>query len=184
QLISRFPAMMKAVDVGSSYHVGPGYVRMVTVLPKHAGPALAAASVYSWDQSVVTDFNATRPVTPAATTEIPALIADRLKMKVYTDFRNTPLQEAFEYIGDVIKTPFELDGDGLKQAGFTQVMPQTYNLGDVPALLTIDTILKKYAGERDPLVMIVDENAKKVTITVKSRATDQGLQIYDTSGAK
>ncbi|MCA9065144.1 MAG: hypothetical protein KDA96_18875 [Planctomycetaceae bacterium] len=183
QLISRFPAMMKAVDAGTSYHMGPGFVRLVTILPPHAATALAAASVYSWDQSVVTDFNVDRPSTTSVAS-IPDRIEDRLKLPVFVDFRNTPLNESLEYISDVIKTPIELDGDGLKQAAFTQVMPQTYNLGNVPALVAIDTILKKYAAERDPMVMVLAADSDRILITVKSKATDQGLPVYDTSGRK
>ena len=74
-----------------------------------------------------------------------------------------------------IKTEITIDGDAMKGAGFTQVMAQTYNLGTVPALKAIDTIFAKYAGERDPMVMIVDEAGKKILISTVSKAKADGL---------
>jgi hypothetical protein len=101
-------------------------------------------------------------------------------MKVIVDFRRTPLQEAFGYIGETIKTDVSIDGDALKGAGFTQNMPQTFDLGEISALEAIDAILEKYAKERDPLVLIVDEKNKKLILSTKVKAEADGLKPYNT----
>jgi hypothetical protein len=111
---------------------------------------------------------------------IPDKVADRLKLKVLVDFRRTPLQEAFGYIGESIKTDVTIDGDALKGAGFTQNMPQTMDLGSVTALEAIDRILQNYAKERDPLVLVVDEVGKKLLLTTKVKSEADGLKPFDT----
>ena len=103
-------------------------------------------------------------------------------MNVLIDFRRTPLQEAFGFIGESIKTEVSIDGDALKGAGFTQNMPQTMDMGSVTALAAIDRILENYAKERDPLVLIVDEKQKKLILSTKTKSEADGLQPYDTKG--
>ena len=55
-------------------------------------------------------------------------------------------------------------------------MAQTYDLGNVTALKAIDTIFQKYAGERDPMVLVVDEVGKETgvfdSVESKSGRTD------------
>ena len=102
-------------------------------------------------------------------------------MKVLIDFRRTPLQEAFGYIGESIKTEVTIDGDALKGAGFTQNMPQTFDLGTVTAQAALHEILLKYSKERDPLVLIVDEKAKKLILSTKVKAEADGLTAFDTA---
>ena len=74
----------------------------------------------------------------------------------------------------------DLQLDALKAAGFTQNMPQTFDLGTVTALAAIDRILDNYAKERDPLVLIVDEKGKKLMLSTKSKAEADGLTPFDT----
>lgn len=177
-MIGRFPAMMKALTLGTSANTGPTYARMVTLLPGKAAANLAAASLYTWNQSVMTDFSQQAPAV-AAGPKIPETIAERLKMPILVDFRRMPLQEAIAYIADEIKTPFTINGDALKLAGMTQNMPQTYNLGEVPALQALDAILSNpdYKGT---LVVVVDEASKSMQLTTRPVATEAGLPIYDT----
>ena len=61
----------------------------------------------------------------------------------------------------------------------TQNMPQTYNLGEVPALAAIDAMLSNpdYKGT---LVIIVDETTKTITLTTRPVATESGLTPYPT----
>ena len=181
KMIGRFPAMVQAFRMGTTAHVAPGMARMVTVLPQNAAANLAAASLLTWNQSLVTDFDAAMPVVKNSSTEIPARLEDRLKMKVLVIFNRTPLQEALAYIAESISTDLVLDGDGLKLAGFTQNMAQTIELGEVTALEGLDGIMQRYAKESDPLVLVVDEQKKQLLVTVKSKAAAEGLEVYDTS---
>ena len=89
-----------------------------------------------------------------------------------------PLQEAFGFIGEEIKTTIDIDGDGLKLAGFTQNMAQTFNLGEVPAIVIIDAILKQYEGK---MVISVDDTNKVITVTTQEAADAKGLTVYDTT---
>ncbi|HQZ67751.1 MAG TPA: hypothetical protein PLY87_21825 [Planctomycetaceae bacterium] len=180
QMIGRFPSMIKAMEIGTTTHIDSVGVRLVTLLPRNAAANLAAGAMLTWNQSLLTNFDDDSHLTKTEIMKIPETVAERLKMPVLVDFRATPLQEAMEFIGDSIKTEVTIDGDAMKGAGFTQVMAQTYNLGSVSALKAIDTIFAKYAGERDPMVMIVDEAAKKITISTVSKAKEDGLTPYPT----
>ena len=179
-MIGRFPAMIKALEIGTTTHIDPAGVRLVTLLPQHASANLAAGALLTWNQSLLTNFEDDSHLTKANSTKIPDKIADRLKLKVLIDFRATPLQEALGYIGDSIKTEISIDGDALKAAAFTQNMPQTYDLGNVSALKAIDTIFQKYAGERDPMVLVVDEAGKKLLFSTVSKAKADGLTTFST----
>ncbi len=181
QMIGRFPAMLQALDVGTTTHVAPSCARLVTVMPQKAAANLAAGALLTWNQSLLTNFDEDSSLTMAADMKVPDTVVERLQMKVLVDFRNTPLQEAFAYIGESIKTEVSIDGKALQGAGFTQVMSQTYNLGTVTAQEALHTILKKYAAERDPLVLIVDETNKKLMLSTKVKAATDGLTVFDTT---
>lgn len=179
-MIGRFPAMIKALEIGTTTHIDPSGVRLVTLLPRHASANLAAGALLTWNQSLLTNFEDDSHLTKNDTTKIPDKIADRLKMKVLIDFRRTPLQEALSYIGDSINTEITIDGKAFEGAGFTQVMAQTYDLGNVTALKAIDTMFEEYADERDPMVLVVDEAANKITVSTVSKAKADGLTTFDT----
>jgi len=180
-MIGRLPAMMKAVEIGTTAHIDPAGVRLITLLPQNAASNLAGAAILTWNQSLLTNFDDDPRLTTTDATQIPEKVADRLKLKLLIDFRATPLQEAFGYIGESIKTEIAIDGDALKAAGFTQNMPQTFDLGNVTALKAVDAILKKYAGERDPMVLIVDEAGKKLAFSTVSKAKAAGLTVFETA---
>jgi hypothetical protein len=180
QIIGRFPAMLQAFNVGTTAHAGPGYARLVTLLPRHAAANLAVGTLLTWNQSLLTNFEEPK-VTSTKSSSVPDKLVDRLKMKVLVDFRRTPLQEAFGYIGESIKTEVSIDGDALKAAGFTQNMPQTLDLGEVTALEALDGIIQRYAKERDPLVLIVDEDNKKLILSTKVKSEADGLTPFDTT---
>lgn len=180
QMIGRFPAMIKALEIGTTSHVDPAGVRLVTLLPQHAAANLAAGAILTWNQSLLTDFTDNSHLTRSEIQKIPDTIAERLQMNVLVDFRAMPLQEAMAYIGDSIKTEITIDGDALKAAGFTQNMPQTYDLGTVSGLKAFDTIFAKYATERDPMIMVVDEADKKILISTVSKAKADGQTPYPT----
>ena len=172
--------MMKAFEIGTTTHIDPAGVSLITLLPQHAAANLAAGAMLTWNQSLLTNFADDSHLTKTDMTKVPDKIADRLQLKMLIDFRATPLQEALGYIGDSIKTEISIDGDALKAAGFTQNMSQTYNLGNVTALKAIDTIFTKYAGERDPMALVVDETGKKLVFMTVSKAKADGLTTFKT----
>ena len=59
-----------------------------------------------------------------------------------------PLQEAVAYIAEETSLTIRLDGDGLKLAGYTQNMPQTFNVGRVPADQALAKIFSQYEKMR------------------------------------
>lgn len=184
EIIGRFPAMLQALDVGTTAHIAPSCARLITILPAHASANLAAGALLTWNQSLLTNFNDDVKVSKSDGASVPDKIVDRLQMKVLIDFRRTPLQEAFGYIGESIKTEVTIDGDALKGAGFTQNMPQTFDLGSVTAQAALHEIILKYAKERDPLVLIVDEPGKKLLLSTKVKAEADGLKVFDTAPKK
>ena len=70
--------------MGTSTNVGPGYVRLVTLLPDKAAPNLAAATLLTWNQSIVTDFSeaVVQVHLSRMGPTVPDSVVDRLKMPV------------------------------------------------------------------------------------------------------
>ena len=95
-------------------------------------------------------------------------------MKIEIDFRRTPLQDAFAYLGEETQVEFEIDGDALKLAGYTKNMPQTFYLGTVPATKALHAILNQY----DQMVIVLDESKQAVTVTTKAAAAQKGLKPF------
>lgn len=179
QLIGRLPAMMHGLALGTKISVASDFVRMTTFLPDKAAPNLAAAALFAWNQSLTTDFDGPAPVA-VVQQKIPDKVVDRLKqIKVYVDYARTPLNQVLNMISEDIKTPIELDGSALMLVGITQVEKQTMSLGDVPAITVLDRIVstEKFRGN---IVVIVDEQAKKITVTSRPSAEEKGLEIFDT----
>ncbi|MEZ6125874.1 MAG: hypothetical protein R3C49_22330 [Planctomycetaceae bacterium] len=175
-MVGRLPAMMQALNLGTSFHTDQSLVRMVTILPDKAAANLAIASLYAWNESLVTDFTVAAPVVSAAS-KIPDLVADRLKMPILIDFRQTALDDVFRYISEEIKTPITLNGPAFKLSGLTQNESQTMNLGELPAVAAFDAIFSKYKGT---MVMVVDETAKTIEVTTRPVATEAGQTIFET----
>ncbi len=180
QLIGRFPAMTKAYAVSTHATSGDRYVSLATALPERAAPNLALAALLTWDESTVTDFSkaAASPGGSKGTeTKLPDLVLDRLKqLKVEAEFTNTPLQEALKEVADECKVAIILDGDGLKDGGYTQVMKQTIKLGKVSGLEAITAMIKSSSKDRplNPMVLIIDETKKQVIISSKNYAEGKG----------
>ncbi|MCH8830245.1 MAG: hypothetical protein IID45_11775, partial [Planctomycetes bacterium] len=104
----------------------------------------------------------------------PKTIAERLLTKIEIDFRRVPLQKAFEEIAEGTGIRIELDGDALKDSGYTKNMPQTFKLGVVSAQRAVYEIVKKYKD----MVVIVDEKSKVLTVMTKKFAADKGLKPF------
>ena len=174
RVIGRFPAMMKVVSLSTLLDAGQNYVRLTTRLPQRAAPNLALAAVLSGFESLREHSSDSRPIPATVRAEPPERVADRLRQNIEIDFRRTPLHEAIAYIAKEIDVRFEIDGDALKLAGYTKNMPQTLQLGTVPATQALSSILRQYDG----MVIVVDEYEKAVSLTTRDVASEQGLKTY------
>jgi hypothetical protein len=179
QIIGRFPAMMKAVSMATHSSTGERYATLTTSLPERAAPNLAIGALFTWDESTRTDFKkaAAVPDKPKDTpSKLPDLVADRLKqLKLEVEFDRVPLQDCFKYISDECKVAIDIDGDALKAAGFTKNMPQKMALGKVTGLEGIAGILQRYAKEKIPMVLVIQEDKKRALITTKEFAEKGSL---------
>ncbi len=97
-------------------------------------------------------------------------VVAKLKTEVEAEFNRIPLQDAVKIIADKCEVEIAIDGDALKEAGFTKNMPQTLALGKVTGLEAIGAILKKYEKERVAIVLVVQEDEKKALITTSDSA--------------
>jgi hypothetical protein len=174
KIIGRFPAMLKAFSAATLTGVADRHVQLATMLPERAAPNLALGALLTWDESTRTDFTKSAPSQTAAPAKPKEKIAERLKKVIDIDFRRTPLQEAFAYIAEETKVPIDIDGDALKLSGYTKNMPQTFNLGMVPATQAIAAIFKQY----DQMVIVVDEPANLATVMTKAVAEQKGLKPF------
>jgi len=175
QIIGRFPAMTKVISLATLTEHGPRHVRLVTALPERAAPNLAIGALFTWDEGTRTDY--TRQLTPTSPAGSPTAnmtIADRLKKKIEVDFRRTPLYEAVGYIGSETGVTIDIDGDALKLAGYTQNMEQSYNLGQVDALVAMQEVLKP---PREKMCFVLDEAKNTVLLTTLPSAEQKGLKV-------
>ena len=183
-VIGRVPAMVEVFSMATVTRAEKQHIQLVTSLPDRAAPNLALGTLLAWDESTRTDFSKERskPAVPE-TMAVPDKIADRLKLKIDVDFRRTPLNEAFTFIGGEIKTPIEIDGDGLKLGGFTKNIAQVFKMDATRAQDVIVKIFEESKGVNQPpdktLVVIVDESKKSLLITTLAVANDKGMVPYD-----
>lgn len=179
KLVSRLPLMLQAYHVETVPTVSNGderYIRLTTSLPGIAGPNLAAAGMLAWRMAGRTDFSKPPPKTGGK--KLPEKIADRLKKKIEVDFRRLPLQEAIDYIGGETSVRVSIDGDALKDAGYTKNMPQTFKLDSAPATQAIGKILSQYQTKGKEMVVVVDEAKKVLIVTTKKFAEMKGQKPY------
>jgi hypothetical protein len=176
KVIGRMPAMSKVVAMATEVKHGSRHVQLITPLPDRAAPSLALGTLLAWDESTRTDFSKQPATRPGDSGGLPASIADRLKKKIDVDFRREPLQGAIEFIAEETKVKFEIDGDALKLAGYTQNMPQTFKLDQVAATTAILTIFQQ--PKQEQLCLVVDEQKKIAQITTHAVAEQQGLKPF------
>lgn len=182
EIIGRFPAMTKVYSLASYAATGKRFASLTTSLPERAAPNLAIGALLTWDESTRTDFNKTAapPPTKDAGSKLPDLVVDRLKQtKLEVEFAREPLQNAFSYIASECKVEIDIDGDALKSAGFTKNMPQTFAMGKVSGLEAVAGVLSKYAKEKIPMVLVIQEDKKKALITTKEFAEKQSLTPFE-----
>lgn len=183
-MIGRYPAMLETFQMATVTTTGPRYIRLTTVLPAKAAPNLALATMLTWDESRRTDFTPTEPAPVMASngSALPATVAERLQLEIDAEFNRTPLYAAFDYIAGEIGVSTDLDGDALKDAGYTQNMAQTFNIGRVPASTAIHEIIKQYDGAANPenrMVIAIDEDKKQIIVLTQKFATQRGLEVFD-----
>lgn len=186
KVIGRVPAMAEVFSIATVINADQQHVQMVTLLPEVAAPNLVLGTFLAWDESTRTDFSKAivKPVV-TETANVPDKVADRLKMKIDVDFRRTPLNEAFTFIGGEIKTTIDIDGDGLKLGGFTKNIAQVFKMDGARAQDVIVKIFEESKGVNQPpdktLVIIVDESRKTIQVTTLAVAMSKNLIPYDLS---
>lgn len=172
KLIGRLPAMAQLVGASTVGGITDRAAIVQARLPERAAPNIALASLLAWHASL----NA--PAAPASPGEMPegqpVPLAQRLKKPIEIDFRNTPLEDAFAYIGGEIGVDFDIDGDALKLSGYTRNMPQTFALGNVPADEGVAGIVNN--PKQDQIAVVLDEAKNVAIVTTKAVAEQKGLQ--------
>ena len=174
RIIGRFPAMMQALVLGTSTVRTREGIRLMTVLPAKATANLAAGATLTWNESVAPGTHRSLVTDKPR----PVSVSERLQRPVLVDFRRDPLYEVFVEIGRATDVRVRIDADALKLAGFTQNMPQTHSLGNLPALEALDAILGQYEGR---MVVVVNEPEGLILLTTRDFAESHGLSILDTS---
>ncbi len=175
RIIGRFPAMLKATALATRAETESRLILWETLLPERAAPNLALAALLTWDESRRPRTEVKAP--SLASPQKPLTITERLQQPIAVDFRRTPLHEAIAYISTETGVSMEVDGDGLRQAGYTRNMPQTLQLGKVPAIECLAAILKPY----DQMVVLIDEEKKSILVTVRAMAKSKGITPLDLS---
>ena len=174
RLIGRFPAMMQVFAAATVGGIDDRLAVLQTRLPAVAGPNLAVAGLLTWDQSTRTDFTKAPVGTPPTTPTAPvATLAQRLQKPIEFDVNRMPLEDVFAYIGDATGIAFEIDGEGLKLAGYTRNMAQTFKLGSVPASKAIAAIQAQKDYEK--LAIVLDEANNTGLVTSVAAAKDRNL---------
>ncbi len=182
EIIGRFPAMMEVVREATVPSTESRHLRLATALPRKAAPNLALGTLLTWDESLRTDFSSEAPavmVAEAPQDDLPATVEGRLDLVVSGDVA-MPFEGVIEYIAGETKLKFDIDGNALKDAGFTKNMPQKLELGNV----SVRELLKHLAVSNRPpspdkrICIVVDEANKSVLVTTEFFATNQGQTIY------
>lgn len=179
QLIGRFPAMLEALVQSTVIRTHDRKVLLTTVLPAKATPNLALATLFTVDEASRTNFNvaAETPQQPMKP-KLPDTVAERLKVKIDVEFARTPLEQALTYLCGEIEVTLFVDGDALKDAGYTKNMPQTMNLGKVSVEKALFAITSQYQEQGKEMVVSLDEATKTLTVLTKKFAEAKGLPIY------
>ncbi|MEZ6054989.1 MAG: hypothetical protein R3C02_27050, partial [Planctomycetaceae bacterium] len=106
-----------------------------------------------------------------------------LRLPVDAEFNRTPLQEAINYVASEINVTIDIDGDALKDAGYTKNMPQTFDLGMIPARDVLWKILKQYQEVGKQMVLIVNEADGRATVKTRKFADAAGETPYELTPA-
>lgn len=182
-LIGRLPAMLQAVSDSTISQREKRCVLLTTVLPAKATPNLALATLFTLDEATRTSFTSTAvAASPMTRSKLPETVAERLKIPVDAEFNRTPFEQAVTYLGNEIQVNVVVDGDALKDAGYTKNMPQTFNLGKVPVQKALFQIVNSYQEKDKEMVISIDEKSKTIHVLTKKFADAKGLPVYPLTG--
>lgn len=176
--IGRLPAMLEAFRQATVSSNNANFVSMITVLPAKAAPNLALATLFTVNEAARTDFSV-EVVAVNQGSKLPDTVKERLSIPVDSEFSRRPLEMALQYLAGEIEVNLFVDGDALKDAGYTKNMPQTFNLGVVPVEQSFKQIVMNYQEPGKIMVMSIDEKTKTITITTEKFAKNKNLPIYD-----
>jgi len=177
KLIGRLPAMLEAFQEATVSHREKRRITLTTVLPAKATSNLALATMFTLDEAGRTSFTAPAAET-ASKPKLPETVAERMKLPVDAEFNRTPFEQAVTYLCQEVQVEIFVDGDALKDAGYTKNMPQTFNLGKVPMQRALFQIVNAYQEKDKEMVISVNEKTKTITVTTKKFADARGLPVY------
>lgn len=179
-IIGRFPAMIEAFRQATVTTNGYRQVSMTTVLPAKAAANLALGTMFTVNEASRTDFGKPpAPSTTPASPQLPETVAERLKIPVDVEFSRTPLEQAFAYLCEKIEVNLAVDGDALKDAGYTKNMPQTMTLGKVPVEKAFSEIVARYQEDNGQMAVWIDEATKTVHVTTRKFAERDGRTLWE-----
>lgn len=178
KLIGRLPAMLQAFQEATVAQRTGRNVVMTTVLPAKAAPNLSLATLFTVNEAARTDFNAAPVVASnSGRPAMPATLVERIELPVDAEFINTPLDQAVQFLCDEVQLKLHVDGDALKDAGYTRNMKQAFNLGKVPMRQALLHIVNTYQEPGKEMVVSFDEAQMQATLTTRKFAQQQGLKI-------
>ncbi len=178
KLIGRLPAMLQAFQESTVAQLKNRDITLTTVLPSKATPNLALATLFTVNEAARTNFGASRPTVAAADKpKLPPTIAGRIELPVDAEFNRTPLEPALQFLCDEIQVKLFVDGDALKDAGYTKNMPQTFTLGKVPMKEALSKIIETYQERDKEMVACFDDSKMLITVTTRKFAERDGLKI-------
>lgn len=174
--IGRLPAMVEAARQATVSFAETRRVRFVTVLPAKAAPNLVLATLFTTLETQPGRKRIAKgPVVAPSTAKS---FEERLNQLVDAEFNRVPLEQALTALCKDIQVQLVVDGDALKDAGYTRNMPQTFKLGEVPARVALGRILQPYQAKDKELVLCANPGQLNLTLTTKKFADASGLEIY------
>ena len=183
QLIGRLPAMAEAARRATVVTTGDRHVQLTTLLPAKAAPNLTLATLLASNETLrAIDAVGESALATSNASRLPQTVAERLKLPIDAEFRRTPLRDALAYLCNEIDVKLEIDGDALKDAGYTQNMPQSFNIGVVPIEIALSRIVSRYDGDGKAelqMVAVVDEAAHALRVMTRKFADQRGLTPLD-----
>ena len=178
RFIGRLPAMLEAFHRSTVIATGANQVRMTTVLPAKAAPNIALALLFTADEAARTDFSAAPSRATASSPQRPETVVERLRLIVDAEFNRTPLEQALQYLCDEVQVHLAVDGDALKDAGYTKNMPQTFNLGNVPMEQALARIIDSYRERNKEMVVSIDESTKTLHVLTRKFAEAKEMPVF------
>ncbi len=179
QLAGRVPAMIQTVLLETDFATRENRLQLSTSLPAKAGPNLLLGSyacLQSQSRLMATTnvVQTTTPKTSSPTANSPSKTwQQKLATPVEVDFRRTPLQEAIAFLAEESKLSLEIDGDGLKLAGYTKNMPQSFQLGKIPVAQALQAIMAQY----DVMTIVLLNDQGDLLLTTQPAAESRQLKV-------